>query len=73
MFSHIKQETSLNRSKILISLEGKGKRKESSLGELHFLSTERLSEIEHRVYCQNSSMTEREIRSEVQIIIPVVE
>lgn len=60
MFSHIKQET-LNRSKILISLEGKGKRKESSPGELHFLSTERLSEIEHRVFCQNSSMPEKEI------------
>lgn len=58
--SHIKQKkNSLNWSKILISVEGKGKRKGSNVGWLHFLSTERLLEIEHRVYCQNSSMPER--------------
>lgn len=45
--------------KILISLEGKGKRKESRLGEPHFLSTERHLEIQHGVCCQNSSMPER--------------
>lgn len=59
VLSHIKQKHFLNWSKILISLQGKGKRKESNVGNLHFLSTERLLEIEHRVYCQNSSMPER--------------
>lgn len=59
VLSHIKQKHSSNWSKILISLAGKGKRKWSNAGEMHFLNTERLLEIDHRVYCQNSSMPER--------------